>query len=112
MKKVVFAVMFALMLFMTMATSHAERGDWRGGIRSRIYQDQQRIERGIDSGALTRREARRLNRELAIILDKIDYMRQDGHLSSRERRRIDRDLDRLEMDIRREKHDADRRRYY
>lgn len=112
MKKMVFAVMFAMMLFATMATSYAERGDWRGGIRSRIHEDQQRIEWGIESGALTRHEARRLRRELATILDKIDYMKQDGHLSSRERKRINRDLDRLEMDIRREKYDAERRRYY
>lgn len=111
MKKAVFAVMFAIMFFATMATSYAERGDWHGGIRSRIHEDRERIERGIERGSLTRHEARRLNRELESILDKLDYMRQDGHLSERERRRINRDLDRLDMDIRREKRDNERRRY-
>jgi hypothetical protein len=111
MKKVVVAIMFAIMLFATMATSYAERGDWHGGIRSRIHEDQQRIERGIERGSLTRHEARRLQRELGDILDKIDRMKEDGRLDRRERERIDRYLDRLDMDITREKRDDERRRY-
>lgn len=111
MKKVVFIIMFAAIFFAGMATSYAERGEWHGGIRSRIQEDQQRIERGIERGSLTRHEARRLQRELGHILDKIDRMRQDGHLDRRERERINRDLDRLDRDITREKRDDERRRY-
>ncbi|MFH0781181.1 MAG: hypothetical protein V2B20_04390 [Pseudomonadota bacterium] len=111
MKKMVFAVMFAVMLFATMSTSYAERGDWRGGIRERIHEDQQRIERGLRHGSLTQREAERLNRELAGILHEMDQMRSDGHLDRRERERINRDLDRMDRHITREKRDRERSRY-
>lgn len=111
MRKVIVAMLFVLMLCATMTTSFAERGDWHGGIRSRIQEDQQRIERGVRHGSLTRDEARRLQRELVHILGKIDRMRQDGHLDHRERERINRDLDRLDMEITMEKRDDERRRY-
>ncbi len=110
MKKMVFAMMFAIMLFATMATSYAERGDWHGGIRSRIIEDQERIERGVEHGSLTRHEARMLQRELGDILDKIDRMKADGRLDPREREIINRNLDRLDRDITREKRN-DQRRY-
>ncbi len=103
--------MFAAIYFAGMAPSYAERGDWHGGIRSRIHEDQQRIERGIERGSLTRHEAKRLQRELGHVLDKIDRMKQDGRLDHRERERINRDLDRLDRDITREKRDDERRRY-
>jgi hypothetical protein len=108
MKKMVFTVMFAIMLFATVVTSYAERGDWRGGIRSRIIEDQQRIERGVEHGSLTRHEARMLQRELGGILDKIDRMKSDGYLDPREREIINRNLDRLDRDITREKRNEQR----
>ena len=111
MKKVLFAVMCAVMMFGLVAIAYAERGDWRGGIRSRIHDAKQRIERGIDRGSLTRHEARKLYDDLDRILDKIDHMKRDGYLSGRERDRINDDLDRLDRRIRREKHDDDRRGY-
>jgi len=109
MKKLILAVLFTVMMFGTAATSHAERGEWRGGIRSRINTEYQRIERGIERGSLTRHEARRLKGELDRIIYKIDRMKDDGYLSPRERDIIDRDLDRLHRDISREKRDDDRR---
>ncbi len=111
MKKVVFIIMFAAIFFAGMATSYADRGEWHGSIRSRIHEDQQRIERGIERGSLTRHEARKLQRELGRILNKIDRMRQDGRLDRWERERINRDLDRLDGEITREKRDDERRRY-
>ena len=109
MKKLILAVLFTVMMCGTAATSHAERGEWRGGIRSRINTEYQRIERGIERGSLTRHEARRLKGELDRIIYKIDRMKDDGYLSPRERDIIDRDLDRLHRDISREKRDDDRR---
>lgn len=109
MKKVAFAVMFAVMLFGTIAIGYADREDWRWGIRARIHEAHQRIERGIDRGSLTRHEAQRLREELDGILAKIDRMKADGHLDPREREIINRDLDRLDRDISREKHDRERR---
>jgi hypothetical protein len=110
MKKVIVGVMFTVIFFGTVVISLAERGDWRGGIRARIHQAHERIERGIDRGSLTRPEAQRLKRELDGILHKIDRMKDDGHLSPREREIINRDLDKLDRDISREKHDRERRR--
>jgi hypothetical protein len=113
MKKVVFAVLFAAMLFGTMAIGHADRGGWRAEVRSRINAANHRIQRGAERGSLTQAEAFRLKQELGTILLKINYMKTDGHLSQRERNKINSDLDRLDRDIAREKHDDDygRRKY-
>ena len=78
-------------------------GDWRGGIRSRIQDAKQKINQGVERRTLDRREARRLNRELGNILNKIDRMKADGRLSRSEREKINRNLDRLDRDIAREK---------
>ncbi len=110
MKKMMMALLCAAMLLGTIALGYAERGEWRGGIRTRIQEARERIDRGIDRGTLTRHEARRLLGELDRILYKVDRMRDDGHLSPRERERINRDLDRLDRHITREKRDDDTRR--
>jgi hypothetical protein len=110
MKKVTFALIVAVMLFGAIATGYAERGDWHGGIRTRIHAAHERIDRGIERGSLTRHEAQRLKEELNGILRKIDRLKADGRLDPREREIINRDLDRLDRDIYREKHDNDRRR--
>ena len=82
---------------------------WRGGIRSRIENSKQKIAQGVEQGTLNRSEARRLNKELGRILNKIDRMKSDGSLSKRERNRVKRDLDRLDREIFKEKHDNNRR---
>ncbi len=109
MKKVIMAIMFTVMLFGPIVIGHADREDWRGGIRARIHEAHEKIDRGIERGSLTRHEAQRLKEELEGILRKIDRMKDDGHLNHREREIINRDLDRLDRDISREKHDRDRR---
>jgi septal ring factor EnvC (AmiA/AmiB activator) len=109
MKKVILAVICAVFVFGTITTGYAEQDDWRGGIRSRIQESKQKIDRGVERGTLNRREARKLNKELGKILNKIDRMRADGRLSQRDRDKINRDLDRLDRDISREKRDGDRR---
>jgi polyhydroxyalkanoate synthesis regulator phasin len=106
MKKVMFLAMFAVMLFGTLAVSYAEPGDWRGGIRSRIQEARQKIDRGVEQGTLNRHEAGRLNEELGAILNKIDRMKSDGQLSPGERDNINNDLTRLDRDIFKEKHDS------
>ncbi len=112
MKKVILAVICAVFVFGTIATGYAEQGDWRGGIRSRIQESKQKIEQGIEQGTLNRREARKLNKKLGAILYKIDRMKADGRLSQGERARIQRDLDRLDRDIFKEKRDDNRSHGY
>lgn len=106
MKKVMFLAMFAVMLFGTLATGYADQGDWRGGIRSRIQEARQKIDGGVAAGTLDRREAGRLNGELGAILNKIDRMKSDGQFSEGERDQVKNDLDRLDRDIFKEKHDG------
>ena len=106
MKRVILAVICAVFVFGSLATVYAEQGDWRGGIRSRIQESKQKIEKGIERGTLNRHEADRLNAELGAILDKIDRMKADGRLSQGERDSINNDLDRLDRDIYKEKHDS------
>ena len=106
MKKLMYLVMFAVMLLGTIATGYAEQGDWRGGIRTRVQEAKQKINQGIERGTLNRHEAGKLNEELSNILYKIDRMKADGQLSQGERDNINNDLNRLDRDIFKEKHDA------
>jgi ribosomal protein S20 len=106
MKKMMVAVICAVLVFGTIATGYAEQGDWRGGIRSRIQESKQKIEQGIERGSLNRNEADRLHSELGAILNKIDRMKADGYLSQGERDNVKNDLDRLDRDIFKEKHDS------
>jgi len=106
MKKMILAVICAVFVFATITTGYAEQGDWRGGIRSRIHESKQKIEQGIERGSLNRHEADKLNAELGTILNKIDRMKADGYLSQGERDNIKNDLDRLDRDIFKEKHDV------
>jgi septal ring factor EnvC (AmiA/AmiB activator) len=106
MKKMMLAVICAVFVFGAIATGYAEQGDWRGGIRSRIQESKQKIEQGIERGSLNRHEADRLNAELGTILNKIDRMKADGYLSQGERDTVKSDLDRLDRDIFKEKHDT------
>jgi len=109
MKRAIFALIGVIMFFGMVTTGHANLGEWRGGIRVRIHEAEERIDRGIEGGSLTRHEAERLHRELSGIFYKIDRMKEDGHLDERERDLINRDLDRLDRDISREKRDSDHR---
>lgn len=72
----------------------------------RDINQQQRIEQGLQSGALNTREAGRLQREEA----RVDRMQanalRDGNLSQQESARINRAQNQVSRDIYREKHDA------
>ena len=108
MKKIFLAIFLMGMVIGSVALSYADQISARD-IRFRIRETRERIERGIDSGALTRNEARGLLRELDQLRDGIRHMKDDGYLSPRERERIDREIDRINRHIRREIRDNDRR---
>ena len=74
-------------------------------IEQRDLNEQARIDRGIDSGQLTSREASRLQGERAQVERIERRARADGVLTQYERARIDRAQDRLGRDIFRESHD-------
>lgn len=81
-------------------------------IDERVDMAQARIEQGIQSGALNRREAHRLKEELNRVRNDEARARADGRLNRRERERLNRELTRLERHISQLKHnDVQRRRY-
>ena len=67
-----------------------------------------RIERGIQDGRLTEREARRLQRELHDVAVKERAFKSDGRLNEREAGELNRDLDRLADHLRKQVHDNER----
>ena len=76
------------------------------GINNREYREQRRINQGIRSGELTRREAERVEAGLAKIRIDERYAKADGNVSPRERARLERELNRESRAIYRQKHDG------
>lgn len=84
-------------------------GGWQA-ISQRKYNLDRRIDQGIRTGQLSRREATRLTNELnSLVRLERSYMR-DG-LNRRERQELDRRYDALSAKIRYERRDHDNRRW-
>jgi len=82
---------------------------WRG-INERQAELDQRIDNGVRRGCLTRREADRLRSEFRnIAMLERTYRNSGGGLNAWERQDLDRRLDRLNQDIRRQCRDGDDR---
>ena len=79
-------------------------------IRDREARVEMRIERGLNDGSLTRREARRLHEELRQIAFLEDRYRRDG-LSGWERADLNRRFDNLSRRVFAERRDSQNRRY-
>lgn len=62
-------------------------------IHNRLIRQQQRIEQGIDSGTLSRKEAKTLKKEQRRIRKLVRTFRSDGRLSKAERKKIKKKLD-------------------
>jgi hypothetical protein len=88
---------------------HYERAQARvESINEREARIRDRIDRGIERGRITSFEARRLNRELNDIEAKEHAFRADGRLGNRESQALERDLDRVAYDMRRQMRDEQR----
>jgi hypothetical protein len=82
---------------------------WRG-INERQRDLDQKIDNGVRRGCLTRAEATRLRSEFQrIVILERTYRRSGGGLNAWERSDLDRRLDRLNQDIRRQCRDGDDR---
>jgi hypothetical protein len=106
-------VMIAGILPMTgLAQGYRSRGYDK--INRREDSQRNRIQRGVSSGQLTRREAARLiNQQRRIETYERRSRLDDGRLDWQERQRLDRMLDRSSRDIYRQKNDRqDRDRYW
>lgn len=85
------------------ATTPSERMEHR--IDARQARQEQRIDRGVQSGQLTRHETARLEHQQAHIDRVEDRALADGSLNRHEARHMEKMQDRAKRDIRRQKHD-------
>jgi hypothetical protein len=84
----------------------ATAGNRDPGVNQRQHHQQYRIQQGVQSGELTRGEARRLQGEQRYIRHEERMYKSDGRLSPAERADLHRDQNRASRDLYRQKHDA------
>jgi hypothetical protein len=75
------------------------------GIQQRMQNMEQRIDQGVKSGALTPKEAGKLEAEQARIKQTESRMKSDGNLTGQERQKLHNMQDRSSNHIYRQKHD-------
>ena len=83
-------------------------GQYRDGARQELWRLSQQVDRGIQRGNLTRREADYFRREIAQ-LRYLDQRYGYGGYNGRERAQLDQRIDRLRDRLRYERSDDDRR---
>jgi tellurite resistance protein len=76
------------------------------GIQKRMENQDQRIDQGVQSGALTPRETGRLEADQARIQQTEERMKSDGNLTGQERQKLNNMQDRSSRNIYNQKHDA------
>jgi hypothetical protein len=86
----------------------AVAGEAAASVDGRQRHQARRIHAGVESGALSRREAARLRAEQAAIRAEERRYRRDGVLGPWDRADLNRDINRAGRDIRRQKHDGRR----
>lgn len=74
-------------------------------VDARQERQQQRIDQGVASGELNKREEGRLEREQGRIEADKEAAKADGKVTKEERRKLNREQDRASRHIKREKHD-------
>ena len=91
------------------AQNYERSNDRVANVNEREARINARIQRGIENGSITNREARRLYNELNSIEAKERAFRSDGRLDWRESQELNRDLDRLAENVREQRLDSERR---
>ena len=117
--KTKYLIVLLTVLFLSFTTLSYAQGRDRGrnanesqgiqGIDQRLRNAHEGVDRGIQSGALTREEANRLKSELNSVRNDEARMKADGRLTHQERQRLEKKLDRLEKRISQLKHNDNRR---
>lgn len=95
----------AVLLAVTFAVPVVAGPNDTPGTDRREREQQMRIQEGVASGALTPREAAKLEAEQARIRAKEQAMKADGVVTKQERKELQRDLNRISRHIAKEKHD-------
>ena len=99
--------MIALMIAALPGIAFAQAGDTTSTKRidKRQENQQQRIDKGVQSGQLTDKEAKRLEKGQARVQKMEDKAMADGKVTKKERKRIEKAQDRESKKIARQKHD-------
>ncbi len=92
---------FVAAVFMVAPSLHAQTAD--PGIQQRMENQEMRIDQGIASGALSPKEAGRLEAQQARIKQREERMKADGELTNKERARLHNAQDRANRNIYRKK---------
>ncbi len=108
MKHSTVAALFAIAGMLAVFPAQADHDVY--GIRDRLEHQQAVIERGIETGALTRYEAMSLQREQREIRELAADLRQAGTSHAEREQILDARLDRAERHIRKSLHDQDEHR--
>lgn len=98
MKKVFLGMLVGTLILGTVSVAMAGPFTWREG------RQQARIYQGVDSGQITQREFRHLERQQGRIEGYREHVWSDGHLSTSEARHLTRAQNRASRDIWRAKH--------
>ncbi len=79
-------------------------------IDNRQANQEKRIDQGIASGELTKREAKRMNHQQAVVNKAEDKAKADGVVTAKERARLTKAQNKTSKRIYRQKHDAQERK--
>ena len=99
----------ATLALLAMTAAAAAHDTTQDRIDRREDRQERRIEQGVRSGEITRREYRQLESEQARIREMERRAKSDGHIDRREAAAIERAQDNASRHIRQEAHDGDRR---
>jgi len=100
----------ALVVLATASSQPAEARRWQQGVNARECNQRNRIANGIQNGSLTRREAKRIRGQEAVLRKQEAYYRATGNgLSGKERNRLEREQNHLSREIYNQKHDGQTR---
>ncbi len=101
--------LFLLTVSLVAAPAFAQ-GTRDPGVNQRQHAQRHRIQAGVESGELTRHEARKLAREQAQIRVKERRYKADGQVTAAERKDLHQDLNEASGDIYQQKHDNQERK--
>jgi Skp family chaperone for outer membrane proteins len=105
MKKIITAFAAAAITFSLAIAPALAAGTDSPGIEQRQINQQKRIDQGVQSGQLTEKEAKKLDKQQARIDKKKAKMKEDGKLTKKERAKLKKDQDKASKKIYKEKHD-------
>jgi len=104
-KTLVASAVLALASISTFAQATGAASAATPGIDKRQANQEKRIDKGIASGELTKRETRRLEKQQTNINKAEDKAKADGVVTVAERKRLQKKQDRASANIYRQKHD-------